>query len=211
MMLSSEHSGETTTKNPLTARGQLILVAAQNLFLKHGFDETSLEMIIADAGGSRRSIYQEFGNKQGLLMAVMQQQVAIQVDTIASINYELEPSDALKDVTGRFVQGMLSETLISLFRLVIQVVPKHPDVGELIYDRGPLTGVTPLADYLSSLNKLGILAIDDCSYAAQMLIEMTKGRLHLKAVLIPNVNITEDEIVQHIDRAVDLFIKAYQP
>ncbi|OUS24583.1 TetR family transcriptional regulator [Thalassotalea sp. 42_200_T64] len=209
-MLSPGRSVEKTSEKQLTARGQLILAAAQKLFLKHGFDETSLQMIIADAGGSRRSIYHEFGNKQGLLMAVMQQQVAIQIDTIASINYELEPSDALKDVAVRFVQGMLSETLISLFRLVIQVVPKLPDLGELIYESGPLTGVTPLADYLTSLNKQGILAIDDCSYAAQMLIEMTKGRLHLKAVLVPNVKITEDEIVQHIDRAVDLFIKAYQ-
>lgn len=202
---------EQKHNNELSTRGQLILGAAQKLFLKHGFDETSLEMIISEAGGSRRSIYHEFGNKQGLLMAVLQQQVAIQIDTIAAINYELAASDALKKVLVKFVQGILSETLISLFRLVLQVVPKYPGVGELIYDRGPLTGVTPLSDYLTSLNKQGILAIDDCSYAAQMLIEMSKGRLHFKALLIPNIQITDDEIVQHIDRAVDLFIKAYQP
>lgn len=202
---------EQKHKNELSARGQLILAAAQKLFLKHGFDETSLEMIITEAGGSRRSIYNEFSNKQGLLMAVMQQQVAIQIDTIAAINYDLEPSAALKEVVVRFVQGMLSETLISLFRLVVQVVPKLPEVGQLIYERGPLKGCTPLADYLAYLNQQGALVIDDCSFAAQMLIEMSKGGLHLKAVLMPSIKITDDEIVRHIDHTVDLFMKAYQP
>ena len=61
----------------LSSRGESILEAAKNLFLKHGYAQTSLEMIIAEAGGSRRSIYNEFGNKQGLLTSVIQQQVLI--------------------------------------------------------------------------------------------------------------------------------------
>ena len=50
----------------LSPRGLLILDAAKNLFYHKGFDETSLAMIINEAGGSRRSIYNEFGNKRGL-------------------------------------------------------------------------------------------------------------------------------------------------
>jgi TetR/AcrR family transcriptional repressor of mexJK operon len=195
----------------LSDRGQKILISAQKLFLQYGYEKTSLELIINESGGSRRSIYNEFGNKQGLLMAVMKQQVAIQIDIIASINYELAPKEALKEVCIRFIQGMLSETLISLFRLVVHVTPKLPEVGELIYHRGPLMGVTPLTDYLSALNNKGVLAIDDCSYAAQMLIEMVKGRLHLKAILLVNKKISDEEIVQHIEKSVDLFLKAYHP
>lgn len=197
-------------KAQLSFRGELILAAAQKLFLKHGYDDTSLEMIISEAGGSRRSIYNEFGNKQGLLLAVMQQQVTKQISIIASINYQLEPSEALKEVSIRFVKGLLSETLISLYRLVIQVVPKIPEVGALIYDRGPLSGVTPLTDYLQHLHSKGFLEIDDCNHAAFMLIAMIKDSLHFKAVLIPNVKITDEEIAAHIDRSINLFIKAYR-
>ncbi|GHE92963.1 hypothetical protein GCM10011501_22890 [Thalassotalea profundi] len=189
----------------------MILEVSQKLFLKKGYDETSLEMIISEAGGSRRSIYNEFGNKKGLLLAVMQQQVNIQINIIASINYELTPAQALKDMAIRFVQGLLSDTLISLYRLAIQVVPKMPEVGELIYESGPLSGITPLSDYLAYLNNKGDLAIDDCSYAAFMLIAMIKDRLHFKAALIPNVKITDQEITEHINTSVDLFIKAYKP
>ena len=60
------------------------------------------------------------------------------------------------------------------------------------------------------LDKTGVLAIDDPCYATRMLIEMIKGRLHLKALLLPNQKISDEEIQQHINKAVDLFFKAYQ-
>lgn len=196
----------------LSSRGESILAAAKDLFLQQGYDQTSLDMIISVAGGSRRSIYNEFGNKQGLLMAVIHQEVSIQTATIASIKTtELIPKDALKEMCFRFVKGLVSETLVSLFRLVIQVVPKLPEVGEIIYEKGPLKGLKPLTEYLMLLDGKGILSIDDPFYATHMLLEMIKGRLHFKVLLLPNQKISDEDIQRHIDKAVDLFFKAYQP
>lgn len=205
-------SCENSCVNELSSRGELILTAAKKLFLKYGYDETSLEMIIAEAGGSRRSIYNEFGNKQGLLMSVLHQQVIIQTTTIATINtLQLAPTDALKEMCFHFVKGLLSDTLVSLYRLVIQVVPKLPEVGVLIYEKGPLKGMQPLTDYLMQLDEKGILSIDDAFYATQMLIEMVKGRLHFKVLLLTDEQISDEDIHQHVNKAVNLFLKAYQP
>ena len=200
----------SVSAKPLSERGKLILNAAQNLFLKNGYDDTSLEMIISDSGGSRRNIYSEFGNKHGLLMAVIREQVIAQVNTLIDIDYDLPPEAALTDVCTRFVEGFLSETLIALFRLVTNIVPKIPEVGELIYMHGPLTGCKPVASYLDWLNNQQLLDIDDSDFAAKILIEMVKGRLHLKAILIPNEPITKQEIDEHISASVRLFLKAYQ-
>jgi len=196
----------------LSSRGQLILIAAQKLFLKHGYDDTSLEMITSEAGGSRRSIYNEFGNKQGLLLSVIHQQISNQTATIASIDIaQLAPSDVLKEMSFRFVKGLLSDTLVSLFRLVIQVVPKLPEVGALIYEKGPLKGLKPMTDYLIQLDKKGVLSIEDPLDATRMLIEMVKGRLHFKVLLMPSENIPDEFIRQHVDKSVYLFLKAYKP
>lgn len=195
----------------LSARGELILTAAKDLFLQYGYDQTSLDMIISVAGGSKRSIYHEFGNKEGLLMAVAYQQVGIQTDTIASIKAtELKPDDALKEMCFRFVKNLVSAQLVSLFRLAIQVIPKVPEIGSLIYEKGPLKGLQPLTDYLMQLDQAGVLIIDDPRYATHMLIEMVKGRLHLKSLLLPKEKITDQEIKLHINKAVDLFFKVYQ-
>ena len=194
----------------LSNRGLLILDAAQQLFYHQGFDETSLEMIINEAGGSRRSIYNEFGNKRGLLMAVIQRQVKVQSEILTSINRELAAKEALNQVCFKFVQGMLSPALMSLFRLVVQQVVKFPELGEMIYQKGPMTGILPLVDYLDWLAEQKVLTIDNSHFSAQMLLEMAQGPLHTKSLLLPHQVITDDEITRQVAKVVDIFLKAHQ-
>ena len=200
----------TSEITKLSARGLLILDAAQNLFYHQGFDETSLAMIINEAGGSRRSIYNEFGNKQGLLMAVIQRQVKEQSEILTSINRDIEAKEALNQVCIKFVKGMLSPELMSLFRLVVQQVVKFPELGEMIYQKGPMTGILPLADYLEWLKEQKILKIEHCHFSAQMLIEMAKGPLHTRSLLLPNKKASDEEISHQVAKAVDIFLNAHQ-
>ena len=194
----------------LSPRGLLILDAAQRLFYHQGFDETSLAMIINETGGSRRSIYNEFGNKRGLLMAVIQRQVKSQSEILTSINRDLEAREALNQVCSKFVRGMLSAELMSLFRLVVQQVVKFPELGEMIYQNGPMVGILPLADYLSWLTEKNILKIENCHFSAQMLLEMAKGPLHTRSLLLPDINASDEEITQQVTKAVDIFINAHR-
>jgi len=194
----------------LSPRGLLILDAAQNLFYNLGFDETSLAMIINEAGGSRRSIYNEFGNKQGLLMAVIQRQVKAQSEILTSINRDLEAKEALNQVCFKFVVGMLSPELMSLFRLVVQQVVKFPELGEMIYKNGPMTGILPLVDYLTWLTEQKILKIENCHFSAQMLMEMAKGPLHTRSLLLPDKKASDEEITYQVSKAVDIFLDAHK-
>ena len=194
----------------LTERGQQILDAAQQLFFQHGYDETSLAMIIDESGGSRRSIYSEFGNKQGLLLAVVKRQVIIQANTLASIDTDLSTEQTLNDVCFRFVQGMFSKTIRALFRLVVQQSVNMPELGELIYQSGPMTGVKPLSQYLQALVDRKQLQLSDSHYSARMLLEMCKGPLQTTALLLPNAPISDEDIRKQVAFAVDIFIKAHQ-
>jgi TetR/AcrR family transcriptional repressor of mexJK operon len=194
----------------LSPRGLLILDAAQNLFYNLGFDETSLAMIINEAGGSRRSIYNEFGNKHGLLMAVIQRQVKTQSEILTSINRELDAKEALNQVCFKFVVGMLSPELMSLFRLVVQQVVKFPELGEMIYKNGPMTGILPLVDYLTWLTEQKVLKIENCHFSAQMLMEMAKGPLHTRSLLLPDKEANDEEILYQVTKAVDIFLHAHR-
>ena len=194
----------------LSPRGVLILDAAQKLFYNQGFDETSLAMIINEAGGSRRSIYNEFGNKHGLLMAVIQRQVKNQTEILTSINRDLEAKEALHQVCFKFVVGMLSPELMSLFRLVVQQVVKFPELGEMIYKNGPMTGILPLVDYLMWLTEQKVLKIENCHFSAQMLMEMATGPLHTRSLLLPDNQASEEEISYQVTKAVDIFLHAHR-
>lgn len=201
---------KTVDAKKISPRGLLILDAAQDLFYHQGFDETSLAMIINQTGGSRRSIYDEFGNKQGLLMAVVQRQVTRQSQTLTLINRDIDVKEALNQVCFKFVQGMLSPELISLFRLVVQQMVKFPELGEMINQTGLMAGVVPLVDYLSWLNEQKILTIENCHFSAQMLLEVAKGPLHTRSLLLPNKKVGDEEISQQVAQAVDIFLKAHR-
>ena len=202
-------TGATSENSLLSTRGQLILDVAQHLFYQQGFDETSLAMIISRTGGSRRSIYADFGNKQGLLMAVVKRQVTNQTEILTQINRNLDVGMALNQVCFDFVKGMLSPDLMALFRLAVQQVVKFPELGEMIYHKGPMTGILPLVDYLSWLNTKGILILDDCHFSAQILLEMAKGPLHTQCLLLPDKTITDEEITEQVSKVVNVFLKAH--
>src|SRR3546814_2798082 len=47
-------------------RRKAILDAAESLFLDQGFDRVSLAAVVGQSGGSLATLYELFGNKQGL-------------------------------------------------------------------------------------------------------------------------------------------------
>lgn len=54
-----------------TTRAQLIEVATR-LFASRGYDDTSIEAVLADAGASRGALYHHFKSKEALFLAVME-------------------------------------------------------------------------------------------------------------------------------------------
>ncbi|WP_134739083.1 TetR/AcrR family transcriptional regulator [Nocardioides sp. 503] len=67
-------SRETTTKpvrEGLAHKRAAILAAARELFVAHGVERTSMDAVAAAAGVSKRTVYDYYGDKHGLLMAVI--------------------------------------------------------------------------------------------------------------------------------------------
>ena len=56
--------------NARARRHVAILVAAEALFIEQGYERTSLAEIVRRSGGSLATLYDLFGNKQGLLHAI---------------------------------------------------------------------------------------------------------------------------------------------
>ena len=54
-------------------RREALLRAAAEVFFEQGYAATSIDAIIERAGGSKRNIYNEFGNKQGLFSAIVKE------------------------------------------------------------------------------------------------------------------------------------------
>src|SRR5580693_7797675 len=66
--------------------GKLQKVAA-NLFLKHGYDGVSLDRIVELAGGSKSTVYSEFGGKCGLFIRSIENLCRESNESLAEIDY----------------------------------------------------------------------------------------------------------------------------
>ncbi|MBX4148562.1 TetR/AcrR family transcriptional regulator [Paenibacillus sp. FSL W7-1279] len=59
-----------------------IIAAARDLFLSDGFDRSSVDAVAAKAGVSKRTVYDYYGDKQNLLLAVVEETSRAVLDMI---------------------------------------------------------------------------------------------------------------------------------
>lgn len=193
-------------KRPRPRQSQL-LEAAEELFIEHGYDKTSVEMIAEAAGIARQTVYNQFGSKEGLFLAITK---GLAAEVTASIS---EPLDAGRDVRAmleRFLAGFvrvaLSPRATAIYRLVISETPRFPVLGRVIYDEGVARTNADLAALLSVQSALDV---PDPELAARHLIALTMHHLHLLAHLGIAATVTPRRLQREIRSAVTAFLAIY--
>lgn len=93
------------------ARRRAILDAAWTLFLEKGFERTTLADIIALSGGSRSTVYEAFGDKDGLFETVITLKCEEFVERFRNIPFNhSDPERALADFGMNFVKASCRRT-----------------------------------------------------------------------------------------------------
>lgn len=95
-----------------------ILHAAEKLFNKNGFENTSMEEVANMAGVVKGSVFSHYGDKKSLLIAI---NIKILLELLAS------QETSLKDDCG----SDLSEKLMKLYRPWLQIFRQNPDFVQL--------------------------------------------------------------------------------
>src|SRR5580700_551953 len=66
-------------------KGEAISSAARRLFLREGYERTSVDAIAAEAGVSKRTIYNRYGDKETLFLSVLRETFAAMLATFRRI------------------------------------------------------------------------------------------------------------------------------
>lgn len=118
------------TRGPSPARTQAtaarILASARGLFYAKGYDDTSVEDIAAGSGVSRAAIYKHFPTKDGILLALLRDDLALQRAEYAELaRIERLTRSAVKSWLRRFRAGMDERRgSLSLFNASRALVPE---------------------------------------------------------------------------------------
>jgi AcrR family transcriptional regulator len=71
-----------------------LLASARRTFARHGYHGTSLERVSENAGCTKGALYDHFGSKEGLFLALLDDQFAARIDQ-AQHGGERSPSEAM--------------------------------------------------------------------------------------------------------------------
>jgi AcrR family transcriptional regulator len=208
-------SGVKTAAPSDEARGagrrEALLRAAAEMFFEQGYAATSIDAIIAQAGGSKRNIYSEFGNKEGLFSAMVSE-TADQILSVLVIE-EVGGRDLRETLTAfglRLLDGYMSPALIGAYRTVVTEAHRFPDLARSFYEKGPERATARLAEVLQDARVRGDIRIDDCSRAAGLFVSMVRDNLHLQVILGLRPAPSEEEARRAVASAVEVFLQGVQ-
>lgn len=189
------------------ARRRAMLDAAISVFLEHGYEGASLDLVIERSGGSRRTLYEHFGNKEGLFRAAIETLFDRILVRLSSLDLETgDPEDALTEAGREFLTALTAPDMLAGFRTVLGEATRFPVLGETLLRQGPERAYARVAAWLAHQTEKGALTVAEPDLAARQFIEMVKGDVHLRALLRPADPPTEAEIDRHVREAVRTFL-----
>jgi TetR/AcrR family transcriptional regulator, mexJK operon transcriptional repressor len=195
------------------AKRAAIARAALDLFVRDGYERTSVDAIAAAAGVSKRTVYSHYADKERLFLAVVEDTYDLLMSQVREIaDRELDrPGDPTQKLTGfitsvaRAIGG--SDERAALIRLVISEAPRFPQLAVQWQGRRSISAL--LTRLLASLPPGSGLAIDDPAEAAEYLSALTFGQINNRT-LMGLTRLSDRDLDALIDGGIGVFLRAYR-
>lgn len=185
-------------------RRQEIMSKAAALFIQKGYDNVSIDDVIKLVGGSKATIYAQFGGKNGLFEAVIRQP-CVEVTHAIDINPTGSIEDQLMQIGRAFLNTVLSAHVLELHRLMVSIGKTFPAISALFYEKGPLTAYEILAQWVEKQQKAGKLGAGNPRQLAILFHDMLIGD-HQLALLTSPKHCSPKSIEKTVRAAVALFL-----
>jgi TetR/AcrR family transcriptional regulator, mexJK operon transcriptional repressor len=202
-------------QDPRTRRTRAAIVeAATTLFLRHGFQGTSTDDIARLAAVSKRTVYNNFGDKERLFteiilgITVTAEQLA--GEFAAELRHAEDVPSALRDVARRLLEAVTRPMVLQLRRLLIAEARRFPDLAREYYRGAPERTLGSLAAALGSLAERGALVVPDPQRAAEHLAFLVLGATLDRAMFEGEQSVPSNaELRRTADEAARAFLAAY--
>ena len=193
-------------------RYELIVKTALDLFLKNGYEKTSLNDIVAISGGSLASIYTFFENKEGLFKAIIEQEIDNLIKEIDE-KIDLKISHSLEEFLTKFATIGFS----------IVCTKKNISLGRIMMSEGSKNGGRLGRVFLDQiLNKIDLVLINfferdeikaqlnpkfPVKFAAKCFMKNVIGLYYFDSLMInKEPKLSKKEREEHVALCVELFL-----
>lgn len=202
-------SGPGRPKDP--AKRRAILEAAKTLFLRHGYDGSSMDAIAAEAGVSKLTVYSHFNDKETLFSAAVQAKCLEQLpELLFELPEEVPLESQLLEIARGFLALINSRESVEMHRMMIGLANQNPKLSRMFYEAGPQRILEEMALLLDKAAQRGLLAIDEPQRAADHFFCLLKGGAHFLLLIGCDEPLQGEAAEQHMLDVVQLFLRAYK-
>lgn len=205
---ASTHSG---VRKGRPAKRDAVVEAAMRTFLANGYAGTTLEMIASEAAVSTATLFKHFRTKADAFGSIMSQvfgdESSFDWPTLPKNN----PSRALSIIGQAYADTLVDDNVRRLFRVIIAEVPRFPEMGQQLYERGKAPYLSHIEAFLREQHRLGQLRIPDATLATRQFLGMINDVLFWPHMLVMDIVQTDAEIRKVVRGAVRTFCRAYAP
>lgn len=195
------------------AKRASILDAAGAVFCREGFSGANIDLIAAEAGVSRQTVYNHHRDKQTLFRAVVRELTECSnAGVFATLaTFPDQPGNIEADLTAFCVR--LNRNCVCnregkfLRRLMQAESERYPELFAEWRDHGPAKTWSALAARLARLAHAGHLDIDDPDAAARQFLALANADLHMTFML--GGTPSEAEIRASARNGMRAFLRAY--
>jgi TetR/AcrR family transcriptional repressor of mexJK operon len=193
-----------------------ILSAGRGLFLSNGYQGTSVDQIAASAAVSKQTVYKHFGDKQELLLTIVNDALDSTVtqflSRIAALGDTTDLEADLVALAADYLRAVLAEPVVQLRRLVVGEANRVPELAQRYYERAPARTLAAFADCFARLHDRRILHVAEPSFAAEHFAFLIVGKCIDQALFCGASSVLAAvDVDRHVRAGVRVFLAAYQP
>jgi AcrR family transcriptional regulator len=197
------------TQDRGVARRHAFLQAAREVFLEQGYEAASVNDVVRRAGGSLATLYAQFGNKEGLFFAVVQEQHerfmrAMTPDAVDHLSLE----EGLKAIGVRYVSALLERDNLAFYRIMLGEARKFPEQMQRYMSTG---GADKVLDTLGRFLKARSVMPGNEDTGSSYLLSLWHSRHHYRSLADDAYRTTTADIAAHVERANRFFLNGALP
>lgn len=187
-----------------------VIAAAEKLFLRDGYANTSMEAIAQEAGVIKQTVYRYYRGKEELFGSVVNG-VGARTFAAGVVEFPAEGDvrTALIGFARQFIDLHTDDNAVSIYRLVVAEAHRFPDLARTFLANGPAAFIAKVSDYLGQQQRTGHFAGTDPERAAAYLLSMLLAPFQLELVLGTRLRPHAMEIESIAEETVDRFLRAY--
>jgi len=183
---------------------------AARLFFQNGYAATAIEQVAADAGVSKVTIYNQFGDKRALFAEA----VGYECEKLRGhFSLEAMPQGTIRErltAFGEAICAFLFRSEMFQFERRIAAETEHDAaIGAAFLEAGPWRMKQGFGAWLARTAQAGELVIEDPMLAAEQFVSLCKGMGDLECRF--GVFVTPEQSRKCIVGAVNVFLAAYGP